>query len=621
MDRICLRCADAALLEPLEEAARELGLPLDMDGRPVWLEPGGKGLRIDPRGDAVQVCYGTRAAAFRALSLLPETLERQDVFLQSPRFTLNGVLVDASRNAVPKPETLYQLIRRCAVMGLNALFLYTEDTIELPDYPYFGYMRGAYTAQEIRKLDDYAARFGVELIPCIQTLAHFTAPMRWRAFDELRDIGDILLLDDDKTDRFLDALIARVRELFGSRRIHVGLDEAHMAGLGRYLDKHGCPDRADLLLRHVERVDAICRRHGFRPMMWSDTFYRIGGGGYKDDVVTPDIRRRVPPDMQLVAWDYYSAKPEDYAATLESHQRFERDILFAGGAWKWLGFAPHIGHSLERSRTALTVCAAHGVKEVILTAWGDDGAEGSLWGILPVMQLFAEASWEPAADENRLAARFAARTGLCWTDFLAIDQLHLRPGDAPDTPGPANPAKYLLYQDVLLGLFDTHVPEERDAPVFAAAADAMRAAALRNPQTALFETLEKLAAVLACKADLGVRLRRAYQEGDRQALCRQRETLRRLPDLCEALYRAVCRQWAAENKPFGREVLDMRFGTLAFRLRAALETLDAYLAGAAASIPEWEMTLLPYDAREDSRGLPIEESAWLKIASAGVLQI
>ena len=74
-------------------------------------------------------------------------------------------------------------------MGLNALFLYTEDTIELPDYPYFGYMRGAYTAQEIRKLDDYAARFGVELIPCIQTLAHFTAPMRWRAFDELRDIG------------------------------------------------------------------------------------------------------------------------------------------------------------------------------------------------------------------------------------------------------------------------------------------------------------------------------------------------------------------------------------------------------------------------------------------------
>ena len=425
MDRICLRCADAALLEPLEEAARELGLPLDMDGRPVWLEPGGKGLRIDPRGDAVQVCYGTRAAAFRALSLLPETLERQDVFLQSPRFTLNGVLVDASRNAVPKPETLYQLIRRCAAMGLNALFLYTEDTIELPDYPYFGYMRGAYTAQEIRKLDDYAARFGVELIPCIQTLAHFTAPMRWRAFDELRDIGDILLLDDDKTDRFLDALIARVRELFGSRRIHVGLDEAHMAGLGRYLDKHGCPDRADLLLRHVERVDAICRRHGFRPMMWSDTFYRIGGGGYKDDVVTPDIRRRVPPDMQLVAWDYYSAKPEDYAATLESHQRFERDILFAGGAWKWLGFAPHIGHSLERSRTALTVCAAHGVKEVILTAWGDDGAEGSLWGILPVMQLFAEASWEPAADENRLAARFAACTGLCWTDFLAIDQLHL----------------------------------------------------------------------------------------------------------------------------------------------------------------------------------------------------
>lgn len=239
-----------------------------------------------------------------------------------------------------------------------------------------------------------------------------------------------------------------------------------MAGLGRYLDKHGCPDRADLLLRHVERVDAICRRHGFRPMMWSDTFYRIGGGGYKDDVVTPDIRRRVPPDMQLVAWDYYSAKPEDYAATLESHQRFERDILFAGGAWKWLGFAPHIGHSLERSRTALTVCAAHGVKEVILTAWGDDGAEGSLWGIRRSCSCLPEASWEPAADENRLAARFAACTGLCWTDFLAIDQLHLR-RETRRTRRDGQPRQISAVSGRVAGLFDAHGAEERDAPIFA----------------------------------------------------------------------------------------------------------------------------------------------------------
>lgn len=621
MNKFCLYGVDSDWQGALEEAAADLCLPLASDGYPVWLELGGDGLLIETERAGIRVRCGDRIAAFRALSLLPEVLEKGGVLCQSPRFTLNGVLVDASRNAVPKTDTLRQLIRRCAVMGLNALFLYTEDTIELPGYPYFGYMRGAYTAQEIRELDDYAARFGVELIPCIQTLAHLTAPMRWRAFEDIRDTGDILLLDEEKTDRFLDSLIARMRELYRTKRIHVGLDEAHMVGRGRYLDKHGFPDRVDLLLRHVERVTALCRKHGFQPMMWSDTFYGVCGGGYKDDCLSDEVCRRVPPDVQLVAWDYYSAPRDDYDRTLESHRRFENDILFAGGAWKWLGFAPHVGHSLERSRTALASCLDNGVREVILTAWGDDGAEGSIWGMLPVMQLFAETSWEQEADEARLAARFAACTGLNWTDFLAIDRLHRRQGDAPGTPGPANPAKYLLYQDVLLGLFDAHVREGEDASAYATAAQELAAAGRRNPGAEVFfDTLARLAAVLELKADIGVRLRQAYQQSDRKTFRRCTEDLNRLPERCEALYQAVCRQWAEENKPFGREILDMRFGTLAYRLRAAQERAEAYLEGRVSSIPEWEMQLLPYDARETSRGCPIEENAWIKIVSPGVMQ-
>ncbi len=619
-ERITLCCADPYLQLPLEEAAQEIGLPLSEAGRPVYFEPGQDGVHIEAKPTEIRVRYGSRTAAFRALSLLPEVVKSGRTLSQSPRFVTNGVLVDASRNAVPEPAALRRMIRQCAVMGLNALFLYTEDTISLPGYPYFGYMRGSYSEREIRELDDYADCFGVELIPCIQTLAHLTAPMRWRAFEEIRDIGDILLLDEDKTYRFLETLIVRMRELFRSKRIHVGLDEAYMAGLGRYLDRHGFPNRADLLLQHVERVTELCRRYGFRPMMWSDTFYRACGGGYKDACITEEICRRVPPDLQLVAWDYYSAAREDYDATFASHRRFDRDILFAGGAWKWLGFAPHIAHSLERSRTALASCTAYGVREVILTAWGDDGAEGSLWGILPVMQLFAEASWEPEADEKRLADRFAACTGMCWTDFLAVDRLHLLLGDAPGTPGPANPAKYLLYQDVMLGLFDVHVREE-DGSVYTSAAQELAAAARRNPRGAsFFDTLSKLAAVLEIKSTIGVRLRRAYQQRDRENLRRGMDDLRRLPARCEALYRAVCSQWEEENKPFGREILDMRFGTLAYRLQAAIDRIEAYWEGQISSLPEWEVTLLPYDAREDSRGCPIEESAWLKIVSPGVLQ-
>lgn len=47
------------------------------------------------------------------------------------------------------------------------------------DEPYFGAYRGRYSAAEIREMDDYAQKFGVELVPCIQTLAHLHNALKW----------------------------------------------------------------------------------------------------------------------------------------------------------------------------------------------------------------------------------------------------------------------------------------------------------------------------------------------------------------------------------------------------------------------------------------------------------
>ena len=67
--------------------------------------------------------------------------------------------------------------------------------------------------------------------------------------------------------------------MFASRRINIGMDEAHMVGLGKYLDKHGFTDRISLLSEHLRRVLSIAKKYGFRPMMWSDMFFRLAGGG------------------------------------------------------------------------------------------------------------------------------------------------------------------------------------------------------------------------------------------------------------------------------------------------------------------------------------------------------
>ena len=104
---------------------------------------------------------------------------------------------DCSRNAVYNISTAKQMIRYLARMGYDSMMLYTEDTYELPGYPYFGHMRGHFSETELTELDNYATMFGIELIPCIQTLAHMSTALRWPDFDGYKDSEDILLVGDE----------------------------------------------------------------------------------------------------------------------------------------------------------------------------------------------------------------------------------------------------------------------------------------------------------------------------------------------------------------------------------------------------------------------------------------
>ena len=61
-----------------------------------------------------------------------------------------GTQIDCSRNAVMNVDAVKRWIDLTAAMGHNTLMLYTEDTYEVPEYPYFGYMRGRYSFEELK---------------------------------------------------------------------------------------------------------------------------------------------------------------------------------------------------------------------------------------------------------------------------------------------------------------------------------------------------------------------------------------------------------------------------------------------------------------------------------------
>ena len=83
-----------------------------------------------------------------------------------------GVMLDMSRNAVMKPCEVKKFASIIKSFGYNMIQLYTEDTYEIDGEPYFGYLRGRYSKEELCDIVEYCNSIGVEVIPCIQTLAH-----------------------------------------------------------------------------------------------------------------------------------------------------------------------------------------------------------------------------------------------------------------------------------------------------------------------------------------------------------------------------------------------------------------------------------------------------------------
>ena len=150
-----------------------------------------------------------------------------------------GMMLDMSRGGVMTVEAVQQLIDAHAALGLNLMMLYTEDTYTVPEAPYLGYLRGRYTEAELRALDDYAASSGVELVPCIQTLGHLEQFLQWEVNREIRDNASVLMADEPKTYEWIRSALTAIRRCFRSRRIHIGMDEAHGVGLGRYYQIHG----------------------------------------------------------------------------------------------------------------------------------------------------------------------------------------------------------------------------------------------------------------------------------------------------------------------------------------------------------------------------------------------
>lgn len=540
---------------------------------------------------------------FRGLGLIAENLYRGNTdfeIKETPYFDMNGPMFDVSQgNAAFTVPVIKKILRQLALMGLDMFMLYSEDSLEVQNQPYFGYMRARYSEAEMKEIDDYAYMLGIEVIPCIQTLAHMPDPLHWNIYRPIKDYAECLLVGEDKTYEFLRDLILSASRPLRSKRIHIGMDEAYNLGRGHYLEKHGYREPIVIMKEHLERVMEILDELGLEPMMWGDMYFRHLGGAAEciGKPIPQNVKDAVPKGMSPVYWDYSDRSVEDYIKRIEVYKNLDAPTVYAGASWAWVGYSLSWSKTLKSTNNALTACKKAGIRQVMMTTWGDNGVEALMHINIAGCQLYAEHGYNETVDVNRLAERFEFCTGARLADFEALELLDRTPVvEGIEDPSHYNCSKYLMWQDILTGICDYNI-RGFELDKHYEAVEKRLSAAVGNSgwYGGLFEYSAAAAHVLAKKSQMGLRLTEAYKAGNRAAL--ENFAKVELPELIERfknLRKVHMKNWFELYKPFGWDVMDMRYGSLITRINSAIEEIEMYLDGRLQKIEELEAERLEY---------------------------
>jgi hexosaminidase len=570
--------------------------PIHEGGAGLKLSAGlsGNGLRVSRKSGRAEVTGGSVSLVARGVGMLLSGLvaENREVTEQTS-FKRVGLMLDCCRNAVLKTGYLKEWLRRSSLMGYNQMMLYTKDTYQLPGEECFGYLRGRYTAEELKEVDAYAARLGIEMVGCVQALGHLEPALKWPRYNAIRDTDAELLTTEEKSYQLVNKILDFYGTVYRSRRIHLGMDETHGLGRGRYMDINGYRRPFDIYIDHLNRVVGECSKRGLIPIIWSDMFFRMGSKRmdyYDKDAVTPqDVIDKIPPEVQLTYWDYYHKDIEFYREWIQRHRHLGQVPVMASGIWTWPVFWYNHKRTVETVRPCVEACAREGVEEIFFTMWGDDGGYCDWSSALAGACYAAEKVFNPASEpeESTLEKKFAAICGGDFNAHVAASGLTVM-GEADSISAPA-----LLWDDPLLGIYYKE-QEVNFGPDFWQRIKDHYAYIERELQkhprgrAGNIRLAAGMAGLLKTKISAKLSVDRAYKTRRKEDMAEAKELAAKVVKALQTFEKHYRKQWYERNKTFGYEVMQIRFAGQAARWKELILRLSELEDGEISSIPELE---------------------------------
>ena len=366
------------------------------DAQPTRTSPPAQGYRIVLRdGEARVDAADTDGERYAAATLAQ--LERpypNGVIEDWPVVAVRGVMLDVSRCRVPSLQTLTDLLARFASWKINHVELYLEHTFAYARHDEVWRDASAYTAEEVRALDDFAASVGIELTGQQNCLGHME---RWLKHDRYRPLaispdGFTAPWGEQRGPSTADpdnpATLALARELFGellpnlrSRRAHLGLDEPWELS----------SERSGSWIAYLKALRSSPELAGHHVLVWDDVL-----------VHNPELLSEIPADVTICDWGYEAAQPfDERAAELKA---MGLPFWLCPGTSSWTTVAGRWTNATTNIASACSAAVANGAEGVMVTDWGDQGHIQHHVISHPMFAWAAACAWNPSASRADIPA-------------------------------------------------------------------------------------------------------------------------------------------------------------------------------------------------------------------------
>ncbi len=157
-------------------------------------------------------------------------------------------------------ETLKRFLDWSARFKVNMIGFELEDKFEYPSHPVIG-APGAFTASQLQEIVNYGLERFIQVVPQLQSPAHFAYVLKHPEFEELRADGNNYqaCLCDERTYQLIFSMYDDVIQATqGVQYFHVSTDEVYYAGICASCDRPYNPEN-----RSLRWVEFARRAHRF----------------------------------------------------------------------------------------------------------------------------------------------------------------------------------------------------------------------------------------------------------------------------------------------------------------------------------------------------------------------